>query len=183
MTEQLSKHVMQRYDRFVDGIDAVGATDSSIKVRCCVTHAKEHSSLNLRNCSIISCLTSAACVSFAFRLVLTKLHCYIQYNTANKNSLNPSYKSIGQVALSAAGTARSKLAAAKKDISGAMAVIAATQHKGRCLGMLSAVCALRTAQMLPEIIRFASAMDTSGQTSAKQDSTDHRLHQHDNQGL
>lgn len=33
MTEQLSKHVMQRYDRFVDGIEAVGATDRSIKVR------------------------------------------------------------------------------------------------------------------------------------------------------
>ena len=37
MSEQLSKHVMQRYDRFVDGIEAVAATDRSVKVRAAAT--------------------------------------------------------------------------------------------------------------------------------------------------
>lgn len=60
-----------------------------------------------------------------------------------------------QIALTAAGTARSKLAAAKEDVGGAMAVIAATQRKDRYLAMLSAVRALHTAKKLPDKLRSA----------------------------
>ena len=55
----------------------------------------------------------------------------------------------------ASGTARSKLAAAKGDIGGALAVIAASQRKARYLAMLSAVCALHAAEMLPDKVRSA----------------------------
>lgn len=65
---------------------------------------------------------------------------------------------MSQVALMAAGTARSKLAAAKGDIGGAMAVVAATQRKARYLAMLSAARALQTAERLPDKLRSASTM-------------------------
>ena len=55
----------------------------------------------------------------------------------------------------ASGTARSKLAAAKGDIGGALAVIAASQRKARYLAMLSAVCAFHAAEMLPDKVRSA----------------------------